>query len=112
MNRARRKIPVGVRYRKGAVENVAGNHAVVEVHNSRGGIDVQDDALHRPDEVIARAKIRSERYDGIGHGRSPFETPLAKHRARAPYINPYATSRRIKCMCSVPEWLPVAWASA
>ena len=40
VNRARRKIGVRVGERERTVENVKGNHAVVDVHNSRGGIDV------------------------------------------------------------------------
>ncbi len=39
---------------------------MIDIHNPRGGIDVQDYALHRTDKMVARAKIGGERDDGIG----------------------------------------------
>ena len=89
--------------RERPVENVVGNHAVVDVHNPRGRIDVQDDALHRSDEVVARAKIRGERDDGIGQRQSPFQTSLAKNGTRArvfySFCNLSEGNSRVKAAC-------------
>src|SRR5580658_9016265 len=65
VNRARWEIRIRIRKGERAVENVEGSHAMVDVHNSRGGIDVEDDPLHGSDKMVARAKIRGERDDGI-----------------------------------------------
>jgi hypothetical protein len=39
---------------------------VIDIHNPGARIDVKNNALHRTDKMVARAKIRGERDDGIG----------------------------------------------
>jgi hypothetical protein len=46
---------------------------MVDIHNSGGGIDIQDDALHGADQVVAHTEIRSESDNGVGQRNSPFQ---------------------------------------
>ena len=78
VNRARRKIAICVGYGKRPVEDIERRDVMVDVHDSRGGVDRQDYALHGPDEVIARAKISGESNDGVWQRNSPFIAELRR----------------------------------
>jgi hypothetical protein len=66
MDCSRREISIGVRNGKRTVQDIKGCDVVIDVHNSRGRINGQDDALHGAYQMIPGAKVGSESDDRIG----------------------------------------------
>ena len=94
VNCARRKIAVGICNRERPVENVERRNVMIDVHDARGRIDVEDHALHGADQVIARAEIRGESDDGIGQRESPVQDGVRKlHENRGAFYS-FARYRR------------------
>ena len=80
VNRARRIKFVGVRNGKRTIQNIEGRYVMIEVHNTSGGINVQDHALHRANQVIACAEISGESDYRVGQRKSPLERSFANNR--------------------------------
>jgi hypothetical protein len=75
---------------------------MIEVYDTRGRIDVQDNALHGAHEVIACAKIGCEGDDGIGQSESPLKCfrPNCGNNGAASYS--FGKLSEVKCRVKAP----------
>ena len=66
MQRARWKLARGVAQDKSSCPYILRADFVTQIYNSRFGSNVENDAFHGTDIIIAPAKVSRQRYDGRG----------------------------------------------
>jgi hypothetical protein len=66
---------------EGAAENVLGRDGVGQIHETGGGVDGEDHALHDPDVRILETEIGQERDDAAGP-RRPAKSSRVSHARR------------------------------